>query len=74
MLRLREARLRQAISATELAAKISVSRTTITHMESDDSRPTLWVLLRVADGLGVDLSKCLATCSPKSEGRKGKRL
>ena len=59
VLLLREERLRQGISATQLAAQIGVSRTTITHLESDDSRPTLWVLLKVSDGLGVSFSEFL---------------
>lgn len=36
---------------------MKVARTTITHLESDLARPTLWVLLKIADGLGVDLWK-----------------
>ena len=59
VLLLREERLRQGVSATRLAAQIGVSRTTITHLESDDARPTLWVLLKVAGGLGVELDECL---------------
>jgi DNA-binding XRE family transcriptional regulator len=51
--------LRQHISATALAASIRVSRTTITHIENDESRPTLWVLLRIAEGLGVNLADFL---------------
>ena len=30
-----------------------------TIAETDDARPTLWVLLKVADGLGVSLSEYL---------------
>lgn len=60
VLSLKSERLRQGISATQLAASIGISRTTITNLESDDARPTLWVLLKISDGLGVDLAKLLA--------------
>lgn len=59
MLVLRDLRVKKGISATQLAAAIGVSRATITHMESDHTRPTLWVVLRVCRGLGVELSTCL---------------
>jgi predicted transcriptional regulator len=59
VLSLREERRRQGVSATQLSTRIGVSRTTIEHLESDDARPTLWVLLKVAEGLGVDLADCL---------------
>ncbi|QIF02429.1 helix-turn-helix transcriptional regulator [Roseimicrobium sp. ORNL1] len=55
VLALKEERLRQGISATKLAHDVNVSRSTITHLENDDARPTLWVLFRIADGLKVDL-------------------
>ncbi|MHB1080338.1 MAG: helix-turn-helix domain-containing protein [Prosthecobacter sp.] len=59
VLLLRDERLRQQISATALAASIKVSRTTITHIENDESRPTLWVLLKIAEGLGINLAEYL---------------
>lgn len=68
VLLLREERLRQGISATQLAAKIGVSRTTITHLENDDARPTLWVLLKVAGGLGVELDDYLRRA--RTSGRR----
>lgn len=60
VLALKEERLRQGISATKLASQVGVSRSTITHIENDDARPTLWVLLKIADGLKLDLAKLLA--------------
>ncbi|MEZ0273601.1 MAG: helix-turn-helix transcriptional regulator [Roseimicrobium sp.] len=38
----------------KLASQVGVSRSTITHIENDDARPTLWVLLKIADELKVD--------------------
>lgn len=55
VLLLREERIRQGISANQLAAAIGVDRTTITHLEADTGRPTLWVLLKFANGLGLRL-------------------
>jgi DNA-binding XRE family transcriptional regulator len=59
VLRLKEIRTEKGISANALAAKIKVDRSTITHMEADRTRPTLWLLLKIADGLDVRLSKVL---------------
>lgn len=59
VLKLKELREKQKISATALAAKIKVVRSTITHMEADRTRPTLWLLLKVADGLDLRLSDIL---------------
>ncbi len=59
VLRLKEIRTEKGISANALAAKIKVDRSTITHMEADRTRPTLWLLLKIADGLNVRLSKVL---------------
>jgi len=71
VLLLKEERLRQGLSATRLAAQIGVSRTTVTHLETDDARPTLWVLLKVAAGLGVELNDLLRRARmPKDRGQK----
>lgn len=59
MLLLREERMRQGISANQLATNIGIDRTTITHLESDTGRPTLWVLLKISQGLGVKLGDIL---------------
>ena len=67
---LRELRLKKGLSATQLAANVGVSRATITHLEADHTRPTLWVLLSVCRGLGVELSTCLHQAKRAlSEGR-----
>ena len=53
VLALRDERIRQGISAAELARRIKVGRNTIPNLERDEARPTLWVLLKIADGLGL---------------------
>lgn len=60
ILLLKAERQRQGVSTNKLASQIGISRTTITNLDCDDARPTLWVLLKMADGLGLDLSECLA--------------
>ncbi|GEP45878.1 helix-turn-helix domain-containing protein [Brevifollis gellanilyticus] len=63
VLLLKEERLKQNLSATALAESIGVSRTTITHLENDQARPTLWVLLQIAHGLKLNLADFLAQAS-----------
>ena len=60
VLRLKDLRTEKGVSANALAAKIKVDRSTITHMEADRTRPTLWLLLKIAKGLDVQLSEVLA--------------
>nr|WP_246430942.1 helix-turn-helix transcriptional regulator [Prosthecobacter dejongeii] len=52
---LKAERERQGISAAQLAKKIKISRNTIPNLERNEARPTLWVLLKIADGLKVNL-------------------
>jgi transcriptional regulator with XRE-family HTH domain len=52
-------RERQGISAAHLARKIGIGRNTIPNLERNESRPTLWVLLKIADGLNVRLKDYL---------------
>lgn len=56
ILLLREARLKDGISATQLAAKIGISRASISHLEANRTRPGFWMLYRIAEGLGLDLA------------------
>jgi transcriptional regulator with XRE-family HTH domain len=63
VLLLKAEREKQGISALKLAAKVGISRTTITNLDCDDARPTLWVLLKIADGLGVSLDNLLKKAS-----------
>lgn len=55
---LRNERVKQGISATALAAKIGIDRSTINRMESNQFRPGLWVILKLCDGLGLTLLDC----------------
>ena len=76
VLLLKRERLRQGLSCTQLALNVGVSRTTITHLEANEARPTLWVLLKLAGGLGVDLADYLSQAAalvipPKLGRRKG---
>jgi len=59
VLMLKEERKKQRISANQLSKNVRISRTTITNLDTDDARPTLWVLLKMADGLNVSLAKLL---------------
>ena len=66
MLILKRERVKQKISAAQLAEKITISRAAITHIEADRSRPTLWIMLRIALGLGILLESVI------EEARRGK--
>lgn len=57
VLLLREARLKDGISATQLAARIGISRASISHIEANRARPGFWILYRISEGLGVDLAE-----------------
>lgn len=59
MLILKRERLKQKISATQLAEKIGISRAAITHIEADRARPTLWIMLRIAEGLDLKLDEII---------------
>lgn len=59
VLLLKAEREKQGISARSLSEKVGLSRNTVTNLDRDDARPTLWVLLKVADGLGLDLADVL---------------
>lgn len=71
MLILRRERQRLKISATQLAAQVGLSRTTITHLEKDDARPTFWVLRKIAGGLNLDFAACVDEAEKTQ--KKGKR-
>jgi DNA-binding XRE family transcriptional regulator len=69
---LKEVRVKKRFSATQLAKEIGVSRSAITHLEADNTRPSLWILLRVCRGLGVELSTCLHQAKRQiSEAERG---
>lgn len=53
-------RKRQGISQQRLSENAGISRTGLRHIESLETNPTLYTLLKVAKALKVDLSKILA--------------
>ena len=59
ILALKKERERQGISAAELARTIGVGRNTIPNLERNEARPTLWVILKMCDGLKVSLRNLL---------------
>lgn len=70
---LKRERERQKISATKLAAAVGLSRTTITHLENDDARPTFWVLRQIAGGLDLDFGACVSEAMAADQKPKGRR-
>lgn len=59
ILALKKEREKQGVSAAELARKIGIGRNTIPNLERNEARPTLWVVLKLCDGLNVSLKKLL---------------
>ena len=53
---LTEARLEQGISQAELARRIGIPRSSICRLESGTQNPTLDMMIKVASGLGKDIS------------------
>ncbi len=54
--RMRQARLAQNLSQTELAKRIGVSRQTINMIENDGYNPTIELCIRICKELGVTLN------------------
>lgn len=59
VLALKAERERQGISAAQLARDIKIGRNTIPNLERDEARPTLWVVLKMCDGLNLHLKDLL---------------
>lgn len=53
MLWLQSQRIKQGLSAAQLAKKAGLSRACVTHIEANRCRPTLATLLKISDGLGL---------------------
>lgn len=53
-------RKRQGISQQRLSEDAGISRTGLRHIESLNTSPSLYMLLKVAKALKVDLSKVVA--------------
>jgi transcriptional regulator with XRE-family HTH domain len=56
---LRAARIEQGLSQKRLAELAGLSRTGLRHIESLETSPTLYSLLRVAKALDIDLREVL---------------
>ncbi len=54
---LKREREAQNLSAAKLARTLGIGRNTIPNLERDEARPTLWVILKMCDGLGLDLAE-----------------
>ena len=52
---MRDERLRQKLSKYELSQRTGVSQSMLSLVERGQRNPTLELMLRVADGMGVDL-------------------
>ena len=63
--RLRRLRQGAGLTLKQLAERASLASSTISKIENDRMSPTYDVLLRLAGGLGIDLSSLLAGASPE---------
>ena len=59
ILALKKERVKQGVSAAALARKIGIGRNTIPNLERNEARPTLWVVLKLCDGLNISLKNLL---------------
>lgn len=64
---LRDERLRQCLSMTEVAARAGIDRTMVMRVEERERTPTIELLLRIAEALDVDLWKLLRYATKASE-------
>lgn len=65
---LRDERIRQKLSLSEVAARAGIDRTMVMRVEERERTPTIDVLLRIAEALEVDLWKLLRDAT-KSTGK-----
>jgi transcriptional regulator with XRE-family HTH domain len=62
---LRKARLAAELTQEELAFRAGIDRTYISQLEHDKKSPTLDVLFRLSDALGVKAAKLIARVEAK---------
>ena len=65
--KIRQLRQRQSMTVEQLAAKSGVSKGFISQVENFRTTPSLKVLQRIADALGVDLAELFQTGDPAPE-------
>lgn len=63
---LKEERLRQGMTMTDLADAVGLSQQMVSYVERGMRGPTLVTLIRMADGLGIDLWKVIREASKPS--------
>ncbi len=56
---LREERIRRKLSMYELSAQCGLAQQTISYMERGLRQPSFETILRIADGIGIDLEDML---------------
>jgi transcriptional regulator with XRE-family HTH domain len=56
---LKQHRVDQELSLTELATRAGLSRQTVSFIENEDRNPTLDTLLRLTEVLGVELEELI---------------
>lgn len=56
---LRQSREQKGLTHEAVAKKAKLSRSTISHIESNTRRPSLLVALRISESLGIKLSEVL---------------
>ena len=68
-LRLRKVRQQQGKSLEALAAKVGVNKLTLGNIERGEGNPTLSVIWKIANGLGVPFSSLLSHDTPPQVSR-----
>ncbi len=64
---LRKARERAGLTQEDLAFKARIHRTYVSQLERDRKSPTLAVLFRICDALGVSASRLIARVERQSK-------
>ena len=62
---LRRARLAAKLTQEELAFRAGLDRTYISHLEHDKKSPTLNVLFRICDAMGISASRIVGRVEKK---------
>jgi transcriptional regulator with XRE-family HTH domain len=70
---LRKARLAAGLTQEELSYEAGLDRTYISHLENDHKSPTLDVLFRLSDALGVNASELVQKVEASRPQPKKKR-
>ena len=70
---LRKSRQEAGLTQEQLAFEAELDRTYISHLENDHKSPTLGVLFRICDALGISASELIARVEKTRSPRKKKR-